>query len=41
VHHGCVVKHSGDSSIVEFRSMVDAVRRAIEVQNAMIERNAG
>ena len=27
--------------LVEFRSVVDAVRCAIEVQNAMIERNAG
>src|SRR5208337_4467474 len=30
-----------DGSIVEFRSVVDAVRCAIEVQSAMIERNAG
>ena len=29
------------AAIVEFRSVVDAVRCAIEVQNAMIERNAG
>src|SRR5271166_6763163 len=41
VHHGRVVKRTGDGSIVEFRSAVDAVRCAIEVQNAMIERNAG
>ena len=27
--------------IVEFRSVVDAVRCAIEVQNGMVERNAG
>ena len=41
VHHGRIVKHTGDGSIIEFRSVVDAVRCAIEVQNAMIERNAG
>ncbi len=36
-----MVKRTGDGSIVEFRSVVDAVRCAIEVQNAMVERNAG
>src|ERR1700749_1056021 len=41
VHHGRVVKRTGDGSIVEFRSAVDAVRCAIEVQNGLIERNAG
>ena len=40
-HHGRVVKRTGDGSIVEFRSVVDAVRCAIEVQNGLIERNAG
>jgi TolB-like protein/class 3 adenylate cyclase len=40
-HHGRVVKRTGDGALVEFRSVVDAVRCAIEVQNAMIERNAG
>jgi TolB-like protein/class 3 adenylate cyclase/tetratricopeptide (TPR) repeat protein len=40
-HHGRVVKRTGDGGIVEFRSVVDAVRCAIEVQDAMIERNAG
>ena len=40
-HHGRVVKRTGDGSIVEFRSVVDAVRCAIEVQNGVIERNAG
>jgi len=39
VHHGRVVKRTGDGSIVEFRSV--AVRCAIEVQNAMVECNAG
>jgi adenylate cyclase len=41
VHHGRIVKRTGDGSIIEFRSVVDAVRCAIEVQHAMIERNAG
>ena len=41
VHHGRVVKRTGDGALVEFRSVVDAVRCAIEVQNAMVERNAG
>jgi adenylate cyclase len=41
VHHGRIVKRTGDGSIIEFRSVVDAVRCAIELQNAMIERNAG
>jgi adenylate cyclase len=41
VHHGRVVKRTGDGALVEFRSIVDAVRCAIEVQNGMVERNAG
>ena len=41
VHHGRIVKRTGDGSIIEFRSVVDAVNCAIEVQRAMIERNAG
>ncbi len=41
VHHGRIVKRTGDGSLIEFRSVVDAVRCAIEVQNGMIERNAG
>jgi adenylate cyclase len=41
VHNGRVVKRTGDGAIVEFRSVVEAVRCAIEVQNAMIERNSG
>jgi adenylate cyclase len=40
-HHGRIVKRTGDGSIIEFRSAVDAVRCAIEVQNGLIERNAG
>jgi adenylate cyclase len=41
VHNGRVVKRTGDGSLIEFRSVVDAVRCAIEVQNGMVERNAG
>jgi adenylate cyclase len=41
VHNGRVVKRTGDGSLVEFRSVVDAVRCAVEVQNGMVERNAG
>src|SRR5258708_11091366 len=40
-HHGRTVKRTGDGAIVEFRSVVDAVRCAIEVQTGMVERNAG
>ena len=41
VHNGRVIKRTGDGALVEFRSVVDAVRCAIEVQNGMAERNAG
>jgi len=41
VHHGRVVKRTGDGFLIEFRSVVDAVRCAIEVQKGMVERNAG
>jgi branched-chain amino acid transport system substrate-binding protein len=41
VHNGRVVKRLGDGGIVEFRSVVEAVRCAIEVQTGLIERNAG
>ena len=40
-HRGRIVKRTGDGSLIEFRSVVDAVRCAIEVQSGMIERNAG
>jgi adenylate cyclase len=40
-HHGRIVKRTGDGSIIEFRSVVDAVRCAIEVQSGMADRNAG
>jgi adenylate cyclase len=41
IHNGRVVKRMGDGFLVEFRSVVDAVRCAIELQNSMVERNAG
>ena len=41
LHHGRVVKRTGDGILIDFRSVVDAVRCAIEVQNGMVERNAG
>ncbi len=40
-HHGRIVRRTGDGSLIEFRSVVDAVRCAIEVQNGLVERNAG
>ena len=40
-HHGRVVKRTGDGILIEFRSVVDAVRCALDVQNGMAERNAG
>ena len=41
VNRGREVKRTGDGSIVEFRSVVDAVRCAIELQQGLVERNAG
>ena len=40
-HRGRIVKRTGDGAIIEFRSVVDAVRCAIEIQFGMAERNAG
>jgi len=40
LHNGRVIKRTGDGALVEFRSVVDAVRCAIAIQNAMVERNA-
>jgi len=40
-HRGRIVKTTGDGLLVEFASVVDAVRCAVEVQQAMPERNAG
>src|SRR6202161_2941285 len=40
-HRGRVVKRTGDGALVEFRSVVDAVRCAVEIQHGVAERNAG
>ena len=40
-HRGRIVKTTGDGLLVEFSSVVDAVRCAIEWQCGMAERNAG
>jgi adenylate cyclase len=40
-HRGRIVKTTGDGMLVEFASVVDAVRCAIQVQRGMVERNAG
>src|SRR3984885_13961110 len=39
--NGRVFKRTGDGALIEFRSVVEAVRCAIAIQNAMIERNVG
>jgi adenylate cyclase len=39
-HHGRIVKTTGDGLLVEFPSVVDAVRCAVEVQRGMADRNA-
>ena len=39
-HHGRIVKTTGDGLLVEFASVVDAVRCAVAMQQAMAERNA-
>src|SRR5271165_4710042 len=41
VHNGRVVKRTGDGAIVEFRSVVEAVRCAVEVRSGLAERNVG
>jgi TolB-like protein/class 3 adenylate cyclase len=40
-HHGRIVKTTGDGILVEFASVVDAVRCAVEVQQAMAGRYTG
>jgi adenylate cyclase len=40
-HHGRIVKTTGDGTLVEFASVIDAVRCAVEVQQAIVERNTG
>src|SRR5271157_495721 len=39
--NGRVFKRTGDGVLVEFRSVVEAVRCAVAIQNAMVERNSG
>ena len=40
-HRGRIVKTTGDGLLLEFASVVDAVRCAVEVQREMAERNTG
>jgi TolB-like protein/class 3 adenylate cyclase len=40
-HRGRIVKTTGDGMLVEFVSVVDAVRCAVDIQRAMAERNVG
>jgi class 3 adenylate cyclase len=39
-HHGRIVKTTGDGMLVEFASMVDAVRCAVDIQRGMAESDA-
>ena len=39
-HHGRIVKTTGDGILVEFASVVDTLRCAVEVQRGMAEHNA-
>jgi class 3 adenylate cyclase len=38
-HRGRIVKNTGDGALVEFASVVDAVRCAVEIQRGMAEQN--
>src|ERR1700739_3253118 len=40
-HRGRLVKTTGDGILVEFSSVVDALRCATEIQNAILDSNAG
>src|SRR5690242_11224721 len=39
-HHGRIIKNTGDGALIEFASVVDAVRCAVEIQREMIDRTA-
>ena len=39
-HGGRIIKSAGDRMLVEFASVVDAVRCVVEIQRGMLERNA-
>ena len=39
-HHGRIANTSGDGILVEFASVVDALRNAVDVQRTMVARNA-
>src|SRR6266567_5598791 len=39
-HHGRIARRTGDGMLVEFASVVDAVRCAVDMQRRMRERNA-
>jgi TolB-like protein/Tfp pilus assembly protein PilF len=39
-HHGRIVKTTGDGILIEFPSVIEAVRCAVEVQRGMVDRNA-
>jgi adenylate cyclase len=41
IHNGRVVKRTGDGAVVEFRSVVETARAAVEVLGGLAERNAG
>ena len=38
-HRGRIVKNTGDGALIEFASVVDAVRCAVEIQRGMAEQN--
>ena len=40
-HHGRIIKNTGDGALIEFASVVDAVRCAVEIQRDMIDRSSG
>jgi adenylate cyclase len=40
-HHGRIVKTTGDGMLVEFASVVDAMRCGVDVQRGLAQRNAG